>query len=571
MNYRATYSLIGQAGVLLALGVLSGADANAKHLSSEEALSMIQSVVRKSASTAPLKLAYTQETGDAESTVYIFNRDGAPGFYVLAADDAVGDIVLGYSHAGYFSVDNMSPGMQWLLEAYSMHVSSCAAGKVKAAPAQPPADWSAIEPLVTTKWTQTAPYNNMCPVVLGERSISGCVSVAVAQVMKKYQWPKTGKGSCSYSYTLNGKTYDISSDFSKHRYDWDNMLDSYTGASTQTQKDAVAQLIFDCGVMAQTRYIPDGYTIGSSGSLVKAAGGMLEYFDYDKSMQCSRKEWFSDQDWDKMIYEQISQGLPVLYSGQSYYGGHAFVLDGYDGAGLFHFNMGWGGLDDGYYSLDALEYNMDQEAVMNVRPNIGSSFKAEFAIEGNLVTDRAEYMANGERIQFMAEPDGGFLSYSLASGKAEIGVKNTANGSVAINGSTEFKPQSGLRSFSLLSKDFPKGEYDVYPVFRVAGGDWTPMKYNIAETSGRLHFINDGSKIRVQSVEVDGIISTEYDGLSVSAINGCIYIEAPYDVQISVYDVDGSLRYSGTDRIIPVENHRIYIVRVGDKVFKVKA
>lgn len=245
--------------------------------------------------------------------------------------------------------------------------------------------------------------------------------------------------------------------------------------------------------------------------------------------------------------------------------------NGYDGAGRFHFNMGWGGLDDGYYSLDALEYNMDQEAVMNVRPNIGSSFKAEFAIVGNLVTDRAEYMAKGDRIYFMSEPDGGFFSYSLASVKAEIGVKNTANGSVAIYGSANFSPQSGFGSFSLFSKDFPNGEYDVYTVFRTEGGDWTPMKYSITETSGRLHFINDGSKIKVQAVEVDGIVSAEYDALSVSAINGCIRVGAAFEATVSVYDVTGTLCYTGSDRIIPVEKNRIYIVVIGEKVFKVKA
>ena len=35
-------------------------------------------------------------------------------------------------------------------------------------------------------------------------------------------------------------------------------------------------------------------------------------------------------------------------------GGHAIILDGYNAPNnLFHFNFGWGGQGDGYYTLDA--------------------------------------------------------------------------------------------------------------------------------------------------------------------------------------------------------------------------
>ncbi len=569
MGRKITCSLIGQAGILLALGVLSGPDAHARHLEPDEALSFLGAGPLRSVSTDPLKLAYTQESEAAEPAVYVFNRDGAAGFYVLAADDAVGDIVLGYSHTGYFSADNISPGLKWLLDAYSEHVGSCARGG-KALYA--PAEWNPVTPLISSTWAQTSPYNDMCPVVLGERAISGCVSVAVGQVMRKHQWPASGKGSLSYSYVLNGTKYDISSDFSKHTYDWNSMLDSYTGSSTQAQKNAVAQLVYDCGVIAQTMYIPDGYTVGSSGSLTKAAVGMIEHFDYDKSMLCLKREWFKEEDWSMMMYGQISQGLPVLYSGQSYGGGHAFVLDGCDESGRFHFNWGWGGYDDGYFLIDAIPYNMDQEAMVNVRRNNGSSTKAEFAIVGNLTTDRPEYSSMGDKIYFMTDDaNGGFFSYSLGEVKAEIGVKNTADGSVAVFASSEFPIQTGFRKLDLSSNKFPKGEYDVYPVFRVDGGDWTRMKYNVAESGGSLHFVNDGTTIKVEEVEADGILGVESETISVIARNGYIQIEAPGETNTTVYDVAGTVCYSGEERIIPVEKNRVYIVVIGEKVFKVKS
>lgn len=54
----------------------------------------------------------------------------------------------------------------------------------------------------------------------------------------------------------------------------------------------------------------------------------------------------------------------MLYAGSGDAGGHAFVCDGYDGNGLFHFNWGWSGNGDGYYSLSVLNpYESTREDV----------------------------------------------------------------------------------------------------------------------------------------------------------------------------------------------------------------
>lgn len=58
---------------------------------------------------------------------------------------------------------------------------------------------------------------------------------------------------------------------------------------------------------------------------------------------------------------------------------HAFVCDGYDGQGLFHFNWGWDGKADGYFAIDFLNpaaedepwktgYNGSQSALLNIHP-----------------------------------------------------------------------------------------------------------------------------------------------------------------------------------------------------------
>ncbi len=62
MRRKPIFSLIGQAGMLLAMCAFPADDAFGRHLQPEEALAMLGSGPMKSASAAPLKLAYTQQS-----------------------------------------------------------------------------------------------------------------------------------------------------------------------------------------------------------------------------------------------------------------------------------------------------------------------------------------------------------------------------------------------------------------------------------------------------------------------------------------------------------------------------
>jgi hypothetical protein len=63
------------------------------------------------------------------------------------------------------------------------------------------------------------------------------------------------------------------------------------------------------------------------------------------------KEWYSQDEWISMLQGELDLGHPIYYCGfnQSYQG-HAFVCDGYQDDN-FHFNFGWSGSGNGYYSL----------------------------------------------------------------------------------------------------------------------------------------------------------------------------------------------------------------------------
>jgi hypothetical protein len=49
-------------------------------------------------------------------------------------------------------------------------------------------------------------------------------------------------------------------------------------------------------------------------------------------------------------------------------GGHAFICDGYDINGMFHFNLGWDGYGDGYYPLTGVMNMPVTEAFAELEP-----------------------------------------------------------------------------------------------------------------------------------------------------------------------------------------------------------
>lgn len=87
----------------------------------------------------------------------------------------------------------------------------------------------------------------------------------------------------------------------------------------------------------------------------------------------------------KILVDELQAGRPVLYEGFNNKAGHAFLCDGYDGDGLFHFNWGWGGSSDGYYALSAMNpstqgiggsngsYAFNQTMVCRIQPPVSSS------------------------------------------------------------------------------------------------------------------------------------------------------------------------------------------------------
>lgn len=326
--------------------------------------------VRASLQAPCFKISEIMTDSCGNNTVYLF--DSKDGFVITPADDAF-PALLGYGDSQmYDSSGKLPTGFREWLQYMSQRISEAAVGDGEITVCSSVGE--AIAPLCMTSWGQSEPFNLECPEYDGERCLSGCVATAMAQVMKYHNWPKQGKGELTYRAGKIGA--DIYTDFSQYALDWENMLDDYSASSaTEQQRQAVAHLLRGVGGSVRMNYFPTA----SGADINDAAQALLKYWDYSDDIRYMRRGWFTLRDWSQLLYDALKNYGPILYGGFSVSSAHAFVCDGYDGEGLFHFNWGWDGKADGYFAIDFLNpvvedeswgtgYNGGQSALLNIHP-----------------------------------------------------------------------------------------------------------------------------------------------------------------------------------------------------------
>lgn len=297
-----------------------------------------------------LKSASTRSTSD-EPAFYVYNH-GQSAYVIVSGDDRMKP-VLGYSDRGAFVTENLPSNIRDWLESYNAVYTALADGKqvVK----EPRLLTRAVFPetvapmLGDINWNQDTPYNNACPLVQGNRCMTGCVATAMAMILKFHSFPVKGKGTYSYKTSLG---LECSFDYGNTTFSWDKMLPQYVSDSyTTEQANAVADLMYACGVAVDMEYSPS-----SSGAYsFKVGQALIDYFGYDENLGYVYRQYFTSEEWMNMIKTELSEGRPVLYNGASQDVGHEFVFDGYDAQDMVHVNWGWGGSNNGYFEVISLD------------------------------------------------------------------------------------------------------------------------------------------------------------------------------------------------------------------------
>lgn len=514
----------------LAIGALP---ALARQLSPAEALAALSADPARSAMmkapASSLKLAHIVGS-DSFNSCYIFNRGDNAGFLVVAADDAVQPL-LGYSDEGAFDPADIPANMKEFLEGYAAEIrwASEHPDRVKARKVSPERD--PIEPICTTKWSQEEPFNLMCPVMDGSRAVVGCVATAMAQVMKVHNWPPKGVGSNSYKMTYNGQSYNISSDFSSHTYDWGNMLDTYpyTNSGSTAERDAIAQLMYDCGVSVYMGYSP--YASGANGS--DASMALVQNFNYDKGLQQLYRTSYYLNEWNDLAYSELKAGRPTLICGANSEGGHAFVCDGYSSDDYFHINWGWRGLSDGYFLLSILDpeqqgtggssdgYSSYQRMAIGIQPPVaGSETVVNIINEGGFATGASTYERSSD-VTFTAN-GGGFWNFTLSTGNltGTLGVKlvntSTSEATYICQDDINFQTSNGrgYRYYVVPGSKFPtSGSYIVTPAFKTSAGKWVDIRPDITMSSP-MHCEASATTLTFSYPEAGSVEITEFEVLS---------------------------------------------------------
>lgn len=314
-----------------------------------------------------------------DAPLHIYNIGGG-GFVILSGDSRTAP-VLAYGLSGAVDTENMPDGMRYMIDEYSKAVAKIMQSGDGAASDAPTAanphpwsqDWATVEPLVTTAWSQDDPYNTFAPVIGGERSYTGCLATAMAQIMKYWQHPVSSTAIPDY-VAFNGVRYD---GCEPTTFKWDKMADILDENTDRETAEAVAELIDRCGRASKMGFSP----IISGASTNDGVRALYNYLGYDGSLKKESSFGYRYDDWERLIYNELANRRPVIYSGYtSTLDGHAFVCDGFDN-GYFHINFGWGGNMDGYYLLslfnDNTAYIFGNEAFVSIKPYEGNALVEE--------------------------------------------------------------------------------------------------------------------------------------------------------------------------------------------------
>lgn len=136
------------------------------------AISRHQGDTRRAPSSLALELSL-----DA-GNYFVFNSEGG-GWAVVAADDRVPQAVLAYSPTGTFDAGNIPDAVKGLLDGYAAEVEALGRHNAVIAPRHTPG--RSVAPLLgETSWAQGYPFNLMCPVIDGQRCVTGCVNTAIS-------------------------------------------------------------------------------------------------------------------------------------------------------------------------------------------------------------------------------------------------------------------------------------------------------------------------------------------------------------------------------------------------------
>lgn len=426
--------------------------------------------------------------------------------------------------------------------------------------------------LETASWGQGYPFNQQCYTSSGATALTGCVPTAYAILMHYHKWPISAIEKKVY-HSGTGESMMLG-----HEYDWENMLNSYSGTFDNTEANAVATLMRDLGWAYGVDY---GTSSTDSGAGGEGAAKLIEIFKYKSespniqsaTMATGRDILGNDELWVQYIKESLDAGCPIPYSSTTTSGGrHIFILDGYTDKGYFHFNWGWNGQGNGWFKLDEMkpdaysDYSKSHKAYFMLKPDV-----ATYTISVAVNEEEAGSAAVNDKDNVTVN-EGASITLTATANEGYVFVNWTLNGEEVSSNSTYTTTATADAEYTANFKEskVPNTPAEVtIKTESTIGGNATVN--GMAEIT-----VTAGSAVSLEAIPDEGYIFVEWrNGIDIVSTNAffsttaqsdkiytAIFIEKSGTVTI---EVKGSGGYAyvgnGTDRKLEVEKGSTVSIR----------
>ncbi|MBQ3730333.1 MAG: C10 family peptidase [Muribaculaceae bacterium] len=336
---------------------------------------MSQTVKGRFMATPP-SVKWTQEvknsSNPALTTFYIVNTDN--GYVIVSGDDRAKD-VLAYGEGSLTSLNDLPEAVQYFLDIYQKQMEYLQAHPGLVVQKRAATRGVSVAPMLQTAWAQDKPYNKQCPKVGSTYCKVGCTAVALAQVIRFWEYPKVAPALPAYTCEESG--INVPALPGNYTFDWENMYDTYYDVDLdrlpQVNEDAIAYLMRYVGQAEKV-----DYNTNQTGTRNPEILTAIQTFGFDEGAHIVKKcdspdtpeelaagefteePYFTDEGWAEAIQAELRAGRPLIYcaydmsSDSTGLGGHAFNVDGYDADNdMYHVNFGMKPSLNTYYALDA--------------------------------------------------------------------------------------------------------------------------------------------------------------------------------------------------------------------------
>ncbi len=271
------------------------------------------------------------------SAYYVFNDSNGAGFAIVAGDDRFGDVI-GYSTENSFDEANMPNALRLMLKDYATVVKFAQKNNLAVKKGPRKAARADVAPFMEYEWNQSAPYCNQAPASTSSSHASlGCMPVTVSMIVAHFKYPETLPAAYNGNYTNPATAYDYTK-FKK----------SYSKYSTDLND--VDKFMYHIANLLGTNFTNSS---AQESALLPTLKNTLGYNPY---MRTLRRDAYSAEDWEELIYAELAAGRPVNFVGSHEdLGGHSYLTDGYQASdGFYHMIWGWGGTCVGYFDINIL-------------------------------------------------------------------------------------------------------------------------------------------------------------------------------------------------------------------------